>query len=124
MIPHEQKLHVPDEPPINLPWLPEIQTLGTKSTLLESVTIENEEKIDKFKRYAYAECERRDKAGKGDHWYEMQRNIMPHVDSSLVGFKIEMLISYTETDGSTFLNWCHGRVTKIVNEKNSTVQIT
>lgn len=124
VIPLEQKLHVPDEPPINLPRPPELQTLGTKSTLLESATIANQEKIDKFKRDAYAERECREKAGKGDRWYEMQRTIMPNVDSSLVGFKIEMLFSYTETDGSTFLNWCHGRVTKIVNEKNRTVQIT
>ncbi len=49
---------------------------------------------------------------------------MPNLDSSLIGFKIEMLFSYTETDGSTFLNWYHGRITKIMNEKNRIVQIT
>ncbi len=104
MIPLEQNLCVPDEPSINPPQHPEIQTLGTKSTLLESVTIENKDKIDKIKRDAYAEHEHREEAGEKDCWYEMQRSIMPDVDSSLVGFKIEMLFNYTETDGSTFLN--------------------
>ncbi len=73
----------------------------------------------KFKRDAYVEHEQRQEAGVGDRWYEMQRNIMPSVDSSLVRFKIEMLFSYMGPDGSTFLlNGCHGLVTKVVNKKN------
>ncbi len=116
-IPLEKEIDVSDEPPIKLPKPPEIQTLGTNSTLLESITIANQEKIDIFKRDSYAEHDQREEAGEGGCWYEMQCSIMPKVDSSLVGFKIEMLFRYTEPDGTTFLSWCHGQVTMFVNKK-------
>lgn len=51
----EKKLAMPDEPPFNLPKSPEIQPLGTIFTLLESVTIANQEKINNFKRDVYTE---------------------------------------------------------------------
>ncbi len=49
---------------------------------------------------------------------------MPKVDNTLVGFKIKMLFSDTETDGSSFLNWYHGEVTKTVNKNAGAVLIT
>ncbi len=65
VIPLKQKLHVPNEPTINHPQPPEIQTLGTKSTLLKSFTMANQDKIDEFKRDSYAEHECREEAGEG-----------------------------------------------------------
>ncbi len=59
------KIDIPDEPPINLPKPPEIQLLGTKSTLLESVNFANQEKRDKFKRDVYTKQDQREEAGGG-----------------------------------------------------------
>jgi hypothetical protein len=35
---------------------------------------------------------------------------MPDIDSTLVGFRIVKLFEYSETDGTTYLDWCHGEV--------------
>ncbi len=53
----------------------------------------------------------------------MHHSVMPKVNNTLVGFKFETIFSNTETDETSFLNWCHGEVTKIVNKKVGTMLI-
>ena len=48
-----------------------------------------------------------------DPWSLMQQNIMPTVDETFVGFKIEMLFVYDIDDGSSYLDWCNGVVNSI-----------
>ncbi len=38
---------------------------------------------------------------------------MPKVDSTLGGFCIEILFSFTEPEGMSYLDWCHGTVVVI-----------
>ena len=42
---------------------------------------------------------------------------MPDIDATLVGFRIEKLFEYNETDGTPYLNWCHGQVVSVNVEK-------
>ncbi len=69
----------------------------------------NESKLAEFKVKAYAERDKREADGIGDRWSE-KRSMMPDIDSTLVGFRIEKLFEYSETDRTTYLDWCHGEV--------------
>jgi hypothetical protein len=53
----------------------------------------------------------------------MQRSVMPYIDSTLIGFRIEMLFEYTETYGTTYLDWCHGKVTLVIGDKSKYAKI-
>jgi hypothetical protein len=66
---------------------------------------------------AYAERDKREADGIGDRWSEMQRSVMPDIDSTLVGFRIEKLFEYSETDGTTYLDWCHREVILVNSDK-------
>ena len=62
--------------------------------------------------------------GEGNRWSEMQFNIMPKVDETLVGFKIEMLFDYpNEIKGGTYIDWAHGVVEEVINSKSNRVLI-
>ena len=58
-----------------------------------------------------------------DRWSSMQQNIMPTVDETFVGFKIEMLFEYDNDDGTRYLDWCNGVVDSIINERTRCVTI-
>ena len=66
---------------------------------------------------AYAKRDKQEAYGIGDRWSEMQRSVMPDIDSTLVGFRIEKLFEYSETDGTTYLDWCHGEVVWVNGDK-------
>jgi hypothetical protein len=92
-------------------------SLGTKSEIVLSVESKNESKLAEFKVNAYAERDKRETDGTGDRWLEMQRSVMPDIDSTLVGFRIEKLFEYSEIDGTTYLDWCHGEVISVNGDK-------
>lgn len=48
-----------------------------------------------------------------DPWSLMQQNIMPTVDETFVGFKIEMLFEHENVNGTRYLDWCNGDVDSI-----------
>ena len=64
----------------------------------------DENNLAEFKVKTYAKRDRRGVDGVGDRWSEMQRSVMPDIDSTLIGFRIEVLFEYTETDGTTSLD--------------------
>ena len=123
MIPLADILDVPGEPPLALPSPPEMQSLGTKSELDMTMKSRDENNLAEFKKKAYAERDRREADGVGDRWSEMQRSVMPEIDSTLIGFRIKMLFEYTETDGTTYLDWCHGEVTSVIGNKTKNAKI-
>ncbi len=43
---------------------------------------------------------------------------MPDIDSTLIGFRIEVLFEYTETDGIAYLDWCHGESTSGIGDNS------
>ena len=62
MIPISYDLYIPPYPPVNIPTLPEMKTLGTVSDLDEELETHTEEKLSEFKNKANAEmycCEER-----------------------------------------------------------------
>ena len=62
VIPIADYLDVPLEPPVNIPTLPEMKTLGTVSDLAEELETHTEDKLTEFKNKSNAEmdcCEER-----------------------------------------------------------------
>jgi hypothetical protein len=53
----------------------------------------------------------------------MQRSVILDIDSTLIGFRIEMLCEYTGIDGRTYLDWCHGQVTSVAGKNSKFAQI-
>ena len=117
VIPLAETRDVPREPPLSLPSPPEMSSLGTKSEIALSMESKNESKLAEFKVKAYSERDKREEDGIGDRWSEMQRSVMPDIDATLVGFRIEKLFEYNETDGTPYLNWCHGQVVSVNGDK-------
>jgi hypothetical protein len=117
VIPLAETLDVSGEPPLSLPSPPEMPSLGTKSEIALSMESKNESKLAEFKVIAYAKRDKREAGGIGDRWSGMQRSVMPDIDSTLVGFRIEKLFEYSETDGTTYLDWCHGEVISVNGDK-------
>ncbi len=117
MIPLAETQDVPGEPPISLPSPPEMPSLGAKSEIALSMESKNETKLAEFKVKAYAERDKQEADGIGDRRSEMQRSVMPDIDSTLVGFRIEKLFEYSETDGTKYLDWCHGEVISVNGDK-------
>ncbi len=117
VIPLVETWDVPGEPPLSLPSPPEMQSLGTKSEIALSMESKNESKLAEFKVKAYAKRDKREAVGIGDRWSEMQRSVMPDIDSTLVGFRSEKLFEYSEIDGTTYLDWCHKEVILVNGDK-------
>ena len=57
MIPIVSGLSVPPEPPVNIPTLPEMKTLGTVSDLVEELETHTEDKFTEFKNKSNEEIE-------------------------------------------------------------------
>ena len=57
VIPIADNLAVPPEPPVNIPPLPEMKTLGTVSDLAEELETHTEEKLTELKNKSHAEME-------------------------------------------------------------------
>jgi hypothetical protein len=96
VIPLAGTLDVPGEPPLTLPSPSEMQSLGTKSELSMTMKSRDENNLAEFKKKAYVERDRSKADGVGDRWSEMQRSVMPEIDSTLIRFRIEMLFEYTK----------------------------
>jgi hypothetical protein len=114
---------IPDEPPLNMPSPPEMHALGTTANVGLNLQNNNAADIAKMRAEGYKERDRREAAGDGDRWGEMQEFTAPDIDQDLVGFQLEKLFEYTEPDGSTMLEWCHGEIIAIKNAKTNTVKV-
>jgi hypothetical protein len=117
VIPLAETWDVPGEPPLPLPSPQEMPSLGTKSEIALSMESKNDSKLAEFKLKAYAKRDKREADGIGDRWSEMQRSVMPDIDSTFLGFRIEKLFEYSETDGTTYLDWCHEEVISVNGDK-------
>ena len=123
VIPMTGQQEVPSEPPINFPEPPEMMTLGTESELAFVYKFGTIENIQEMKASAATRRDTMEAEGKSDCWAARQQNIMPKVNSELIGFKIEMLFQYDNEDGTTYVNWCNGVIISILNEKSYYVKV-
>ena len=121
VLPKAETFEILLEPPINFPTPPKMMNLGTESELLFSFKYANEEKIEQFKTSANAKTQSLEEEGIRDCWSAKQCNIMPMLDVTLGGLKSEMLFQYDTDDGMTFINWCNGVVSSIINSKSGYV---
>jgi hypothetical protein len=117
VIPLAETWDVPGEPPLSLPSPPEMPALGTKSEIALGMESKNESKLAEFKVKAYAKRDKQEADGIGDRLSEIQRSVMPDIDSTLVGFRIEKLFEYSELDGTKYLDWCYGEVILVNGDK-------
>ena len=68
VIPIADYLAVPPEPPVNIPTLTEMKTLGTVSDLAEELKTHKEDKLTDFKDKSNAEREFCEERGEVDQW--------------------------------------------------------
>jgi hypothetical protein len=113
---------VPPEPPIEWPEPPTLPVLGTLGDHAKNLANINDSAQDKLKAEARSELEERELRGDRDRWEKKQPANRPTGDA-LIGFPIEMMFEFTNDDGSTYLDWCHGEVKRIVNENRNIVEI-
>ncbi len=103
-------------PPPNLP------KLGDKSIIAETLKVEIQN-VAQFKENVHAIRYGDKKEGRGGWWSEQQRTLIPDIDSTLIGFHIEILFSFTEPDGTSYLDWCHGTVVASTSKSARKVEI-
>ena len=123
VIPMAETEKVPAEAPLNMPSTPDMQTLGTTADVALNIQNNNAADIAKMRAAGYKERDERESRGDGDRWSEMQQYSAPDINKDLVGFRLEKLFEFTEADGSTLLEWCHGEIVAIKNAKTNTVQV-
>ena len=103
---------VSDTPPMNLPGLPTLPTLGT----VAHDVIALEEKSDTAGlKLRVIEQEKLEDNGIGDELMEMQEMLWPIKRLRAKDFAIDMLFEYEDDDGS-ILVWCQGKVVDFIRE--------
>ena len=117
---------LPTEAPTNLPKAPNTATLGTMSDLRNNIYLQTEEDQGRLTMVAEEERDRREARGDRDRYSEMQRVNTPEVDQPLVQkkFRIEMRFSAIGNGGSKELEWFYRTMTRLVNTKKKSVEIT
>ena len=124
VLPMEKDRDVPTEPPVEFRGgISDQHTLGTLTDLEYINNNQSGMSIEEIKANAIKERERRELEGETDRYTNLQSNIQPAFDDSLIGFKIEYCFSYDEEDGTPYLSWCDGEVVSIVNERTRMVMI-
>ena len=114
---------VPSKPPINFPEPCEMMTLGTESELTVVYKFGTNGNIQEMNRRSATRRDIMEAEGKTDCWATRQKNIMPIVNSELIGFKFEMCFQYDSGDGTTYVNWCNGVIISILSEKSDCVKV-
>ena len=90
VIPLASKLDVPSEAPTELPAPPDLPVLGTKAEIDLTKGSCYAGRIQELKLKAHKERDARELEGLGDRWSEQQQFTAPKINSSLVGWPIEM----------------------------------
>ena len=122
VIPMSSTRDIPLEPPMNVPKMPEIKSLGTVSHLAMDQERMSEDKLESLKEKGWAEKNMCEERGEGDGWAEKQ-HLLPPKMSNLKGFRIEMTFENTGDDGSLCLAWYQGTIEKILNVKTNRIRV-
>jgi hypothetical protein len=106
---------VPTAPPMNLPGLPSLPTLGTVAHDVNALAERNDDAGLQLRINAMVERERLEDNGIGDELMEMQEMLWPIERLRAKDFAIDMLFECEEDDGSTLM-WCQGKVVDFIRE--------
>ena len=123
VIPLASKLDVPSEAPTELPATPDLPVLGTKDDIDLTKGSSYAGRIQELKLKGHEERDARELEGIGDRWSEQQQLTAPKINSSLVGWPIEMYFELGDVEGGRHNNWYHGTVLEVVNAMRRTVRI-
>jgi hypothetical protein len=104
---------VPNAPPMNLPGLPSLPTLGTVAHDIDALAEKNDDAGLQLRINAMVEQERLEDNGIGDELMEMQVMLWPIERLRAKDFAIDMLFEYEEDGGSTLM-WCQGKVVDFI----------
>jgi hypothetical protein len=106
VIPLELKRSIPKQPPVNISsGLANDYKLGTETALDYKDERFNVKSADEIRRDAEEERERRECDNETDRDANLQPNVMPDLDDSLIGFPIEYLFQYDDEDSNPFTAW-------------------
>lgn len=118
------KRDIPSEPPINVKsGLSHDYKLGTATPLEYRDERFNVKSVAEMRQNAEKERRRRETDLETDQDANLQPNIMPDLDDTLIGFPIEYLFQYDDEDGNPFTAWCDGVIESISNVKTRMVVI-
>ena len=99
VIPLASKVDVPEQPPVNVPSIPDVGSLGTVSELADELKKVSEDKISEITKNAEKIRDQREEQGEGDRWYEHNQLLPPKI-SEMKEFRIEILFAYNTDDGT------------------------
>ena len=91
--------------------------MGTETALEYRDERFNVKTEDDIRRNAAAERKRRQMQFETDRDANLQPNVMPMLDDSLISFQVEYLFQYDDEDGNPYTAWCDGVVESIANKK-------
>ena len=125
VIPFEIKCGIPSQVPMMVTTGRSTKyKLGTESALDFKNDSLNVKSVEEMKDDAIEERQQRENDFETDRDANLQPNIMPSVDDTLIGFEIEYLFEYyDEEDDAQYLAWCDGVVQGITNQKTRMVEI-
>ena len=113
------KMEIPKSPPINIPKRKNLPVLGEQTEDVKKLDTDFITDKKKFKKDARSEIKQREESGIGSIYSEMQSKVVPKIDDTFVGKKIDVLFLFEILDGGeneTGLRWCQGEVTKVISK--------
>ena len=94
VIPIQLTKTIPDEPPMEVPTIPNLPSFGTMAPDVIAHRDFFSNKVANDKQSAIQERAKIEEEGNGDQLMEMQELNMPMVDESFIGYEIYMLFEY------------------------------
>ena len=119
MLPLAETNTVPDKPPVELPGLPKLYRLGTRVQDCIDSEHELKEVSTEFRLRATKKREQLEDGGYGDELAELQQTLWPVELLRSGDFLLDKLFEYKVDDQLT-MQWCQGKVTTFIREKEGT----
>ena len=114
-------MEIPKSPPIDIPKRNNLPLLREQTEDVKKLDTDFITDKKKFKKDARSEIKQREEVGIGSMYSEMQSKVVPKIDDTFVGKKIDVLFLFEILDGGeneTGLRWCQGEVTKVISKSD------
>ena len=116
------KMDIPKAPAIEIPKRKNLPVLGEQSKIVKKLDKKFIKDEKKFRKDALGLIKEREESGFGSIYSEMQSRVVPTIDDSFIGKKIDVLFKFDILDGNENeqgLRWCQGVVKKIISTGRS-----
>ena len=122
-----KNMEIPDEAPIDIPRRKNLPSLGERTAFVKALYSNFITDTKEFKKDENRLQREREDSGYGDMYSVMQSVVVPTIDDSFIGKRIDVLFAFDILDSDANnqeLRWCQGEVTKIIaGTKKSTVEV-